>query len=489
MPDGQNDRGKVLLSLKEASDLIRKGELSPVDLTQSIIKRIERIDPLIESFVSVTKDQALAAARQAEAEIHRGEYRGPLHGIPVALKDIFDVVGVPTTACSKVWRDNLPQSDCHAVRRLREAGAIIIGKTVTHEFQYGPISPPTKNPWRPDRIAGGSSGGSGAAVAAGLCYVALGADAGGSIRIPASICGVVGLKPTFGRVSKAGVTPLCWSLSCNGPMARTVEDIALALNRVAGYDPGDPSTLDEPIPDYTVGLSGGVEGMRIGLPTDYFFEDLDPEVSSRIRDATALLSKLGAEIADVNIRYVDYALPAWFGIIYAEVSEVFENILTKNGDLLSGDVKLLFQLGHLYLAKHYVRAQRARRLIKFAFRDAFKDVDAILAPTVPGPPPRVEEISLQYDRIGSPVSSDFQLSVLRLCAPINLVGLPSIAVPCGFSSDNLPVGMQLVGGPFEEGVIMRIASAYEKEAGWCNKIPPVLGRELENQFREGRITN
>ena len=371
------------LSIAEAARQIEQRTLSPLELVQSALDRIDEVEGRLNAFVVVTADQALEAARQAEREIGDGGYRGPLHGIPVGIKDLYDVAGLPTTSSSAVRSDHVPAEDSACVARLREAGAVVVGKTHTHEFAYGVLTPTTRNPWNTAHVPGGSSGGSGAAVAAGECLMGMGTDTGGSIRIPASVCGTVGLKPTYGRVSRSGVTSLCWSLDHAGPLTRTVRDAALTLQAIAGFDARDPGSAREPVPDFTGDLDAGVRGLTLGVPVNYFFDDVDPEVEAAVREAIAVLEAQGATLREVEIPYADQMMAVEFGVLVPEASAYHQEMLRESGDAYTDDVRVFLDVGETILATQYIKALRVRTLVQQAFRRAFEGLDALVCPTLP----------------------------------------------------------------------------------------------------------
>ena len=348
--------------------------LSPVALTEMMLDRIARIDPKLLSYVAVLKDDAIGSARLAEKEIADGNYRGALHGVPIAIKDIYDTKGVRTTACSKVRENYIPAEDSTVVRKFREAGAVILGKVTTHEFAYGFDSRPTKNAWNLNHIPSGSSGGSGAAIAAGLCFAATGSDTGGSIRAPAAANGITGIKPTYGRVSKAGVAVLSWSLDHAGPMARTVRDLAILLGVMAGPDPLDPHTKDIAVPNYAAGLSGDISGVRLGLPSNYFFDE-EPFVEQAIRTAIADLEALGAKAVPISIPDLDGVLDCMLAIAMSEAATYHQQTMRATPELFSDETRQLLETGELTLATTYINAQRSRLAIKNAFKQAIRDVD------------------------------------------------------------------------------------------------------------------
>jgi aspartyl-tRNA(Asn)/glutamyl-tRNA(Gln) amidotransferase subunit A len=462
------------LGIAEAGDQIRRRALSPVELTRAYLNRIQREDNALRAYITVLSDQALAAARTAEEEIARGGYRGPLHGIPIALKDLVMTRGIRTTCGSRILKAWVPDTDAAVTTRLYAAGAILLGKLNMHEFAYGPtgVNPhygTPKNPWDRARMPGGSSGGSGVAVAAGLCAGALGTDTGGSVRIPASLCGIVGLKPTYGRVSRAGVIPLAWSLDHVGPMTRTVADAALLLQVLAGRDPADPSTADVPVPDYRRALEGGVRGLRLGLPKDLFFERLDPEVRAAVLGAARALEGLGASLEEVPLPRIPHAGPASFAIIASEATAYHEPYLKTRAALYGADVRARLTAGQFVLATQYLKAQRARQVIRAEVDEALGRLHALLVPTTPIPAPPLEAREATADG----ATEEVRWWLIRCTRPINVTGHPALSVPCGFTAGGLPIGLQLVGRHFDEAMLLRIGHAFEAVSPARGRRPPL----------------
>jgi aspartyl-tRNA(Asn)/glutamyl-tRNA(Gln) amidotransferase subunit A len=448
---------------------IRKKEISPVELTTAVLERIAAIDAKVKAFITVMADEARAAAKAAEAAITRGRYLGPLHGIPVAVKDLYYTRGVKTTAGSKILADFVPDHDAAAVERLKQAGAIIIGKANTHEFAMSTWTPPTRNPWDLERIPGGSSGGSGAALAGDECITAIGTDTGGSIRIPAAFCGVVGLKPTFGRVSRHGVVPLAWTADHAGPMTKTVEDAAIMLSVMAGYDPRDPATVDIPVPSYTRALAGSIKGLRVGVPTEYFFSALDKEVEAAVRTAIATLERLGASVEDIRLPHIGSIPIVHACIVLTEAATYHEKWLRTRADDYAPDVRFSLEWGKLFMGIDYVQAQRVRELIRQDFAAALSKVDLIAAPTVPMAASKVGE-----DPITIGTTKELVISAtIRLNRPSNHTGLPAISVPCGFTTSGLPIGLQLIGRAFDEATVLRAAHVYERNTPWHTRRPAI----------------
>ena len=464
-----SDATLVSGSIASLAPRIQKKEISPVELTTAVLERIAAVDANVKAFITVMADDARAAAKAAEAAITRGKYLGPLHGIPVAVKDLYYTRGVKTTAGSKILADFVPDHDAAVVERLKQAGAIIIGKANTHEFAMSTWTPPTRNPWDLERIPGGSSGGSGAALAAGECIAATGTDTGGSIRIPAAFCGVVGLKPTFGRVSRHGVVPLAWTADHAGPMTKTVEDAAIMLSVMAGYDPRDPATIDIPVPSYARALTGSIKGLRVGVPTEYFFSALDKEVEAAVRTAIASLERLGASIEDVRLPHIG-AIPIVHAcIVLTEAATYHEKWLRTRADDYAPDVRFSLEWGKLFMGIDYVQAQRVRELIRQDFAAALSKVDLIAAPTVPMAASKVGE-----DPVTIGTAKELVISAtIRLNRPSNHTGLPAISVPCGFTASGLPIGLQLIGRAFDEASVLRAAHVYERHTPWHTRRPAI----------------
>ncbi len=456
------------MSLREVAARIRSREVSPVDVTRECLDRAAATEPRLNAFSCLLADSAMAEARAAEAEISAGAWRGELHGIPVGIKELYDVADVPTTSSSKVRENWRAQTDSASVAQLREAGAVILGKTHTHEFAYGISTPKTRNPWNTGCIPGGSSGGSGASVAVGSTFMAMGSDTGGSIRIPAAVCGTVGLKPTFGRCSRAGVTSLSWSLDHVGPLTRTVADAAVCLNALAGYDPRDPGSVDIPAEDYTAALGQDIRGLRIGVPANYYFDRCDAEVEAAVRAAIDLFAAEGAVISDVEIPYADQIMSVEFALCLPEASEYHRVMLRDDPDLYTEDVRTFLEAGELMPATRYIQALRVRQLMQRAWAKAYEDIDLIVAPAVPSPATRVGQETVDWGNgMVEPVTPVF----VRLSAPANVTGLPSIATPCGFTEAGLPVAFQAIARPFGEATSIRLCDAYQRMTDWGERRP------------------
>jgi aspartyl-tRNA(Asn)/glutamyl-tRNA(Gln) amidotransferase subunit A len=449
------------VTIREAAEALRRRRFSSVELTTAVLGRIERFNAKLTAFITVTGEQALAQARQADTELAAGKDRGPLHGIPIALKDLFQTRGVRTTAGSPIYQSFVPDRDAFVVSRLLAAGAVMLGKLNMHELAYGitsanPHFGAVRNPWNVKHSPGGSSGGSGAAVAAGLAYAALGTDTGGSIRIPASFCGTVGLKPTYGRVSRSGVIPLSWSLDHAGPLASCVRDAAMVLNAIAGHDPADDSSSRHPVVDFVPDEGCQVRGLRVGFPANFFFERVHPDVELSVRGVIARLVSLGADVRPVKVPDMDAINATARMLLLCEASAMIEPHLAKR-DQFGADVLALFDQGRLLQATDYIHAQRLRRRMQGEFAEVWKQVDCLIAPATPNIAPRVGENTV---KLGGR-EEDVRLATTRLVRGFNLLGLPALSMPSGLSGDGLPVGLQIVGAPFEEALVLRVGAALE----------------------------
>ena len=454
-------------SIHELAPLLEKKEISPVELFNEAMERIHQLQPKLNSFITITEEEGRKAATEAEDEIRKGQYRGPLHGIPISIKDLFATRGVRTTAGSKVLAKWIPDYDATAVAHLQQAGMVLIGKTNMHEFAYGvtndnPHFGPARNPWQPTRVPGGSSGGSAAAVASSQCAAALGSDTGGSIRTPAAVCGVVGLKPTYGRVSRYGAIPLAWSLDHVGPITKSVEDAAIMLAAISGPDPMDPSSSSRPIPDYRKDMRGSIRGLRLGVPRQYFLENVDPEIQKLVSAAIRQMEGVGATRVEVDIPALENCAAMEAHITLAEATSYHEPYLKKQADDYGPAVRTNLEAGRYLLATDYVKSQRARTLLQRNFNEAFKRAEVIVSPTLPALPPLVGEVWVQSGDLREHVIDAF----LRFNIPYDLTGLPAISVPCGFSSAGLPIGLQIASRAFEEGTILKFAHAYEQSTDW-----------------------
>ncbi len=456
------------------SRLVQSKEVSPVDIIDAHLARIEATEPMLNSFITLLPEEARAAARRAEQEIQSGNYKGPLHGIPVALKDLFNTGGVRTTSGSRIFDNFIPERDCTVAARFHQAGAILLGKLNMHQFAYGPTGENPDyghmhNPWDLDLITGGSSGGSGSATAAGQCTITTGSDTGGSIRIPAALCGIVGLKPTYGLVSRYGLTPLSWSLDHPGPMVRTVEDAALSMNAIAGYDPKDVASARVDIPDYTTALTGDVRGLRIGVVKEYFEAPLDPEVDRSVRDAIGVLESLGAVVTEVSFPMFNDSQAISGAILMSEAAAYHRDLLASDGEKLYPPVRVRLEAGLFVSAADYLRAQQARSLFDRQARELLERVDLLAGPTEPVTAPLLlaERVQAGEREVGTTGA------LTQYTRPYNLTGFPAISVPCGFSEAGLPMALQLAGRPFDELTVLRAAHAYEQATEWHSRRPPI----------------
>jgi len=462
------------LSVGELSRLIRKREVSPVEVVKAHLARVEALEPSLNSFITFLPEQAIKEAQLAEQEIRSGTYRSPLHGIPIGLKDLFFVKGIPNTSGSKIFDHFIPTYDSTVALKLRQTGAILLGKLNLHQFAYGPTGENpdygnTHNPWNLGRITGGSSAGSASATASGQCALAMGTDTGGSIRIPSALCGLVGLKPTYGRVSRYGITALSWSLDHAGPMARRVEDCALAMNALAGYDPLDPASAPCQIPDFTQALAENIKGLRVGVPREFFEDPLDSEVELVVRNAVELLGKLGAIVHEISWPMVHESRAISATLQMAEATAYHSQLMKRESSRLDPKVRLRLEAGLFISAVDYVQAQRARRLFCQRSYELFNHVDLLAGPTVPIPACEFGTGEVQIKNARSGVIS----ALTQFTRPYNLNGFPAITVPCGFSGSGLPIGFQLAGKPFDEATVLRAAFAYEQATEWHRRRPPI----------------
>jgi aspartyl-tRNA(Asn)/glutamyl-tRNA(Gln) amidotransferase subunit A len=467
-----NSSGPETWTVVSLSKALRKKEISPVEVIRAYLERIKSYDSKINSFITLISREALRAARQAEKEILKGSYRGPLHGIPFAAKDLFFTRGIRTTCGSKILKNFLPLYDATVIGRLYSAGAILLGKLNMHEFAYGTTSVnphygPVRNPWDRERVTGGSSGGSAAALASSFAPLTLGTDTGGSIRIPSALCGTAGLKPTYGRISRHGVYPLCWSLDHPGPMAKSVADLAMAMKVIAGPDPLDPSTPPVPVPDYPSGLSGELKGVKVGVPDTYFFDRVDPEVRLAVRKAIRVCKELGAGIWKISIPSLAQASIAAYLILLAEGAASLEKWHRTRAKGLGEDVRSRLNLGAVLLATQYLKAQRIRRQVQEDFSRVFRTVDVIVTPQLPITAPRINQGTVAWGKKSEPVPS----ALTRFTRIYNLVGIPALSLPCGFSSAGLPIGLQIAGRPFDEATVLRVGHAYEMNTSWKDRHP------------------
>lgn len=462
-------------TLESLAAAIRAGKVSPVEATQECLRRIARLDGKLRAFIFVDEAGALETARRLEAEQRRGAWRGPLHGVPLAFKDLCFVRGLPTSCGTKTSEYFIAEHDATAVARLVAAGAVTLGKLNMTELAMGPFGDNAhhghaQNPWRPEHCAGGSSSGSAVAVAADLALGALGTDTGGSIRLPAAACGIVGLKPTYGRVSRAGVMPLSWSNDHVGPMARTVRDCALLLQVVAGRDPLDATASPQPVPEYLASLGGSIAGLRVGVPENFFFQGVDSEMEAAVRKATEAIGALGARVSEVRLPDPQTMSDVCNIVSRCEGSAVHARLLRERPHEVQPVVRARLELGMHIPAYDYLQALRLRARLTRAFvAEVFDQVDVLVAPVIPEPAPPwthategpVHELVARQGRFS------------RLTRPFNGFGLPALAVPCGFSSAGLPLAFQIVGRPFDEPTVLKVGDAYQQATDWHTRRPPL----------------
>ena len=460
------------LTIGNLSSHIQNKKVSPVEITQAILDRISRLNPKVNAYITVLEDQAMEKAKIAEKDIMEGNYKGPMHGIPVAVKDNMEAKGFKTTCASKVRENHISTFNATVVERLQQAGAILIGKLNMQEFAIGATSTdshfgPVRNPWDTSRIPGGSSGGSAAAIGSSIAMGTLGSDTRGSGRIPASLCGIVGLKPTYGLASNYGITPVAWSLDHPAPMTGTVEDAAIMLQAIAGYDPNDPSTVDIPLPDYRAATLKDIKGLKLGLPANYFFDEIDPEVEKAVREALKVFKDLGASVEDVTIPKVEFVPVAGSFVSPAEQFTYHEDSVKNHFQDYSANVRERILTGSVMLATDYIKSQQYRNLLRRDVHKILERFDALLTPTTAATAPKIGGGTVNIGGVEKNV-----LKLLSLfTAPWNLTGQPAISVPCGFGPNNMPVGLQIVGRSFDEEMIIRVANAYEANTSWHEKRP------------------
>jgi aspartyl-tRNA(Asn)/glutamyl-tRNA(Gln) amidotransferase subunit A len=458
----------AFLSVAEASALVKLKQVSPLELTRACLDRIDTFNASLNAFITVTAESALTDARHAESEVQHGRWLGPLHGIPIALKDLIDTAGVRTTGASALFKDRIPAEDASVVQRLKSAGAILLGKLNMQELAYGGTSVPSfygrvSNPWDLERITGGSSGGSAAAVAAGLCYAALGSDTGGSIREPAALCGIVGLKPTYGRVSNRGVIPLSWSLDHIGPMTRSVADSAILLQAIAGYDPDDISSENRPVGRYLD--SNGVQrgSPRVGVPREFFYAELDSDVREAVEKALTVLVSAGAKTVDVPLELSKDRM-----VFRAEAYATQAESIAKTPELYLPETLAKFKTGAGIEAPSYIRARRDLARLRHSSLSVFSSVDLLVTPTTPVTAPKASDYPPTPE---DALALDGKL--LRNARPFNMFGFPTISVLCGFSRSGLPIGLQIAAAPWEEQRLFSIARVFEAATDWHTRRPPL----------------
>lgn len=454
---------------------IREGKVSPVEATQECLGRIGRLDGKLRAFITVDEVGALETARRLEAEQRRGAWRGPLHGVPLAFKDLCFIRGLPASCGTRTSEYFIAEQDCTAVARLAAAGAVTLGKLNMTELAMGPFGDNAHhghagNPWRTEQCAGGSSSGSAVAVAAGLALGALGTDTGGSIRLPAAACGIVGLKPTYGRVSRAGVMPLSWSNDHVGPMARTVRDCALLLQVVAGRDPLDATSSLQPVPEYPAASSGGIRGLRVGVPENYFFQGVHPEIEAAVREAAEVIAGLGAQVSEIRLPDPQTMSDVCNIVSRSEGSTIHARLLRERPHEVQPVVRARLELGLQIPAYDYLQALRLRaRLARAFITEVFAQVDVLVAPVIPEPAPPLAHAT--EGPVHELVARQGRFS--RLTRPFNGLGLPALSVPCGFSSAGLPLAFQVVGRPFDEATVLRVGEAYQRATDWHTRRPPL----------------
>jgi aspartyl-tRNA(Asn)/glutamyl-tRNA(Gln) amidotransferase subunit A len=462
------------MMLLEAAAALRARKLSSSELVYNSLARIAALDEKLNTFITVLDDNARLEAERADEELASGMDRGPLHGIPIALKDVFSTRGVRTTCGSKIFADHVPRHNAAVVEKLAEAGAVLIGKTNMHELAYGitsgnPHFGPVRNPWDAGRIPGGSSGGSAAAVAAEFVFAAMGSDTGGSIRIPASYCGCVGLKPTFGRVSRFGVMPLDFTLDHMGPLARSVRDAAAVLNAIAGFDPRDESSSRAPAPDFVPPEQVSIAGVRIGLPENYYFDAVDEMAAQAVRRAAELAETLGARVVPLRVPDIPALNVIGRVILQAEATAVMAPHLHERHKFGS-DVLALLDQGRFVPAADYVNAQRLRRIMRQEFAAVWRQADCLFTPTTPTAAPRIGQAAIEING----EAEDVRLASTRLVRALNVLGLPAVSLPCGFDRLGLPLGLQIAGPAFKEASLLRVAAAVESALGICGRKPQDL---------------
>ena len=461
------------LTIREAAARIQRSALSPVELTDALLQRIERVNKTLNAYITVCAQQAREIAQAAETMIHAGYHLGPLHGIPIAIKDNIYTRGIRTTAGSKILGDFVPDEDATVITRLKRAGALIIGKTNLHEFAWGgttdnPHYGTCRNPWNPERFPAGSSGGSGAAVAARTCLGALGTDTGGSIRLPSSVNGIVGIRPTIGRVSNHNVVPLAWTMDTVSPMTRTVDDCVLMFEVIAGHDPLDEHSAQAPVSDYGAELTRGARGLRVGLIRDYSLTHVQPAVGATIRTALQTLQSLGVEVEEIAMPSIHGNISAQLTIESCEPSTYHQEWLRTRPADYGDDVRTLLELGEMYLATHYLQAQRYRSVLRKEFLDGFRQVDVFVTPTLPftATPCGATTVAIEGNR-----EEDMLSAIMQFTGVPSLAGLPALSLPVGFDADGLPVGMQVIGRPFDEATLFRLGHAYQQATDWHTRAP------------------
>ena len=474
------DDDLLKLPISELAPKIRSKEVSPVEVVDAALSQADRLQPTLNSFITIFHEAARKQAREQENALVRGEYRGPLQGVPIGLKDNIPVAGTRTTLGSKVWTDRIVKEDSYVVTLCREAGAVFLGKENMHEFAAGPTSNnphygAVRNPWALDHIPGGSSGGGGANVAACVTYASLGTDGGGSVRLPGAFCGVVGLKQTYGRVSLRGIFMTSYNGDHISPLTRSVRDNATVLWAIAGYDPLDPGTVPVPVPDYSAGIEIGLRGLKMGIPTDHYFDHLDPEVEAAVNRAIADLEELGVEPREVALPSMKYAGALHYAFVGDSVA-IHEPYIEAYHQAYGPDILCRTLAGQFVLGREYAKCLKLQRIIKEEHARVLQEVDFLVMPTSPSPPPPIEETTPVPGRVGSHAPKSATGMLTRNTRATNGTGLPAISVPCGFTQGGLPIGLQLIARPFEEGLMFRVAHNYEAVSPSRGKRPTLAER-------------
>ncbi len=463
------------MTARKIAEAVRRRELTAVEVAQTALARIDQLNGTLRAFITVIADEAIATAKRVDQEIAAGRGNDlSLAGVPMAIKDSFWTKGVRTTGGTKVLADFVPTEDATAVARLKAAGCVLVGKSSMHEMAYGftsrnPHHGDCRNPWDPTRIPGGSSGGNAVALATAMAFAAVGGDTGGSNRQPAALCGVVGVKVTYGRVSRHGGIPLSWSMDTVGPMARTVGDAATLLQVMAGFDPKDPTTRRDSLPDYLGAASDGLKGIRIGVPHDHFMAQMEPDVGAAIQDALGVLKQAGAMLVDVRFPPLEPVVGAHRAIIFSEAAAAHEEMIRTRAADISDEVRPLLQSGLFLTATQYLAAQQARKKTIATYRNLWRSFDVLVTPTSPIAAPAIGATTARFGDKEVPLVRAF----LDLTLPFNLTGQPAISVPCGFTKAGLPIGLQLVGRPFDEVTLFRAAAGYESATDWHTRTPPI----------------
>jgi aspartyl-tRNA(Asn)/glutamyl-tRNA(Gln) amidotransferase subunit A len=467
--------GIGFLSIRQLMKAYRLRELSPVEVTRQLLETAGKLNNEINAFITFNEEEALKQAENAELRFLAGKELRYLEGIPITIKDNINIKNLPTTAGSRVLKDFVPSGDATVITRLRDEGAVLLGKLNMHEFASGstgvnPFYGNVGNPWDPKRVPGGSSSGCGAAVGAGLCTVSIGTDTAGSIRIPSALSGVVGLKPTYGLVSRYGVIPLSWTQDCVGPICHTVEDAAYMLNIINGYDPKDPSSRCAASVDYTQGLADGVQGLRIGIPKEFFFEGLETDVEMAVQTALSHLQSLGAVLEEISIQGVETALMAGFLSVLTEFTAYSQQYLPERANDYSQDIRVRLEAARAISAIDYINAQRVKRIFAERVLREFERFQLLVTPTTVITAPRQDQFSIPF--LGNAMHPTPLLA--RLTRPFSVAGFPALSVPCGFSSEDLPIGLQLVAGPCNERTLLKAAYAYQTTTLWSNRRPQLI---------------